>query len=301
MAKLDPSRQPPDTTRPGNSFVADGLRDAGAVFSGPLFWLVNGAAILVIGLAGPFGTFEYLTFPQRLAYWSAAILAPALLTSTLSMIAFRIGRASGLHWSLGATVAGLLTVPPLLALVTVMEVQLQPSGTKTLASRVLELLPYVAIPAIGVALIVNALFFRFNALRDAVTEASQPEPAQAPVLRLVTPDDVRLPLLFQRIPEHLGRDLVCVRAQDHYLEVTTPLGSALVLMRLCDAERDLSGVRGLRVHRSWWVALDHVAGFSRAEAGGVSLTTSTGHMIPVSRGQRDALIAALADRTNAAE
>lgn len=101
------------------------------------------------------------------------------------------------------------------------------------------------------------------------------------------------PLIYDKLPPELGRDIVCLRAQDHYVEVTTTRGTALVLMRLGDAERDLSCIDGMRVHRSWWVALDQVESLARTESGSWELTASCGQKIPVSRGQREALREAL--------
>ena len=76
-------------------------------------------------------------------------------------------------------------------------------------------------------------------------------------------------------------------------------GSALVLMRLSDAERDLSALaraRGVRTHRSWWVNLDHVTAAEKAPGGGATLMTRGGVSVPVSRGQRAAVMEALAGR-----
>jgi DNA-binding LytR/AlgR family response regulator len=42
--------------------------------------------------------------------------------------------------------------------------------------------------------------------------------------------------------------------QDHYVEVTTSRGSAMVLIRFSDAVGELAGYPGAQVHRSHWVA-----------------------------------------------
>ena len=70
------------------------------------------------------------------------------------------------------------------------------------------------------------------------------------------------------------------------MEVTTPKGSAMVLMRLGDAAADL-GPRGLQVHRSWWINPDHIAEVTRG-ANGPELRMSTGTHIPVGRAFRAA-------------
>ncbi|WP_417601287.1 LytTR family DNA-binding domain-containing protein [Pararhodobacter oceanensis] len=92
-------------------------------------------------------------------------------------------------------------------------------------------------------------------------------------------------LLFAKLPPELGRDIVVVQAQDHYIEVTTTKGSALILMRLSDVEQDLAGLDGMRVHRSWWVSLRHIERMEKGTSG-PELRMSSGQMVPVSRGNR---------------
>jgi DNA-binding LytR/AlgR family response regulator len=70
--------------------------------------------------------------------------------------------------------------------------------------------------------------------------------------------------------------------------VVTSLGSELILMRLSDAERELAGVDGLRVHRSWWVSRKGIAE-SRREGGKIVLTLKSGDEVPVSRSYQDAV------------
>lgn len=269
--------------------VQTGLRDAAGVMSRPFFWGLLGAAVFMTTLAGPFGTFEQLVFPIRFFYWTVGIVFVTMLVTALSFIAYSASRGMGWPWPPGALVAALLAIPPHWVLVYEMDKVLMPGSNDGL----LDLLPYVAIPVIVMTMLVNAVVIRVLSMSEALQSSALGEPLAAVPAAADPLPAQELSLLFQRVPAHLGRDVVCLRAQDHYLEVVTTIGSALVLMRLSDAERDLAGLRGMRVHRSWWVALDHVAEFSQAEGGGVSLTTSTGHSIPVSRGQRAALRAAL--------
>ena len=58
----------------------------------------------------------------------------------------------------------------------------------------------------------------------------------------------RLPVKFR------NAELYAISSEDHYLRVHTSLGEELILMRLADAVRELTGAEGLQVHRSWWVA-----------------------------------------------
>ena len=60
------------------------------------------------------------------------------------------------------------------------------------------------------------------------------------------------------------------------------MGSTLVLMRFVDAVGELDGAGGLRVHRSYWVASNHVEGTARRN-GRTTLRLTGGHEVPVSR------------------
>lgn len=62
----------------------------------------------------------------------------------------------------------------------------------------------------------------------------------------------------------------------------TNRGEALILMRMGDALRELEGVDGVRVHRSWWVARDAVIGAER-DGERTMLRLENGVTVPVSR------------------
>jgi hypothetical protein len=63
-----------------------------------------------------------------------------------------------------------------------------------------------------------------------------------------------LPFL-NKIKPDVGRNILALEAQEHYVKVYTDRGDDLVLYRMGDAVQELSQVQaGLRVHRSYWVA-----------------------------------------------
>lgn len=88
-----------------------------------------------------------------------------------------------------------------------------------------------------------------------------------------------------RLPIEARGALVRIEAQDHYLNVVTAQGNALILMRLSDAISEVSG-RGIQVHRSHWIALDAVTRHRRDKGRDV-LEMSDGAGVPVSRSFRD--------------
>lgn len=86
---------------------------------------------------------------------------------------------------------------------------------------------------------------------------------------------------LSQLPPAIGHELIAIQADLHYLQVRTARGRATVLASIATAEAALGGI-GLRVHRSYWVALAHVVRISRG-ARGTTLTLSDGSRVPVSR------------------
>ena len=65
------------------------------------------------------------------------------------------------------------------------------------------------------------------------------------------------------LPPHLGRDLIALEMEDHYVRAHTAHGSTMILLRMRDAVAELDGIDGAQVHRSWWVARAAVTGVRR--------------------------------------
>lgn len=265
----------PDTKKPANDRpLSLALRQLQATLAGPVFWIVIGAAVVLTAMAGPYYTLERLSFPERLVYWGVTILLSALTMTFLSTFAYRLTDAKSLNWVLVAILAGLAGVVPVTGSVYLSEGiatgfeegWLNGVGFFTLAM-------FVAPSLIGVTLVVNALFEFRVVGQDRPVPESQAQTAT---------------LLQSKLPHHLGHEIAAVQAQDHYVEVTTLKGSAMVLMRLGDAVRDLEPLGGLQVHRSWWVNPDHLV---RTETGknGQELVMKTGLRVPVGRSFRKAL------------
>jgi DNA-binding LytR/AlgR family response regulator len=96
--------------------------------------------------------------------------------------------------------------------------------------------------------------------------------------------DPPLPDCLVRLPAAVGRDLVALSSDLHYLHVHTTRGRAMILGNLGEAAAALGG-RGMRVHRSHWVAHEHVQHVQIAGNKAWCLM-STGLRVPVSRRKR---------------
>lgn len=115
------------------------------------------------------------------------------------------------------------------------------------------------------------------------TPADEPatQPSAAPLPTVTASAEDGPGAFLAALPPAIGQDLVAIQADLHYLQVRTTRGRAMVLASLGTAEQAL-GDRGLRVHRSHWVALAHIRRLARS-ADGMLLVLSDGSRVPVSR------------------
>lgn len=117
-----------------------------------------------------------------------------------------------------------------------------------------------------------------------------------PVYQLVEEHE---PTFWDRVPKAIGRDLVALSAELHYMRVYTLEGEALILFPFGQAVSELEEVAaGLQIHRSHWVSLSQVEKVLRKGQGGLCIT-STGAKFPVSRSRRKALEKALSLKVGA--
>ena len=130
-----------------------------------------------------------------------------------------------------------------------------------------------------------------HAARDGGTDETESGPAPAgtppvgagPVGEARAADSAEPPpaSFLDRLPAHLGREVVYLKVSGHYLEVVTTHGSGVILQRLMDAVREL-GSSGMQIHRSYWVAHHHIRYVVRRDRR--TLLHLTGdYEVPVSR------------------
>lgn len=97
-----------------------------------------------------------------------------------------------------------------------------------------------------------------------------------------TSDKLSLTELIEAVPHSLGNDIIRMHAQDHYVEIVTTKGSALLTEKFGDCVEKLEPLNGIQCHRSHWVSIDHIQNVSRS---GSSYTCilSNGDEVPISR------------------
>ena len=261
-----------------------------------IFWRILVVISIYLGAYAaicPLGA-DHLTSTQRFLYLAlgAALCAPVCYAEYV--VTLYLTR----HWAPWhialAVAAGTLAVTPTAVAIAY--------GVDTLSGRVLlsEDLPTVYLfmtlsLGLGTAVIhyLVSQRVRNEPSRDPTTDTlakSGTLPAPA-----TPPPAAEAPSKFlDRLPVEVGQDIVYLKMSDHYVKVVTTLGQCDILMRFADAIAEL-GDRGLRVHRSYWVAYPHVEGWRRHNQRTL-LQLTGGHVVPVSRTYLGALRAALARR-----
>jgi hypothetical protein len=112
--------------------------------------------------------------------------------------------------------------------------------------------------------------------------ASAPSPPPSPAPSPAPSPDTAA--LLERLPARLGRDVVQLEAQQHYLRVVTTRGEHLLLHGLAPATAELSrrGIAGMQIHRSVWVAWAHVERLD-LRPGSLAAVLRDGRRLPIGR------------------
>lgn len=242
---------------------------------------VGGVWFLAV-MIGPFGTFSALTPLELIQYWGISI---ALNWLQIRLAHFFLHRLLGesRFWLPTVGACALASVPATFEVIW-LESTFRPETVEHIGF--LWLYPQVLVLSLAITIPIMHFFMSRSAPATASDEAAlsaQGEDAQG--------DDAQgngtlvasaAPRFLLRVPTRLGRDLLCLQAEDHYVRVHTALGDDLVLHRFSDAVEELDGLRGLRVHRSWWIAEDAVQDVVRRDRK-TWLLLRNGLEVPVSR------------------
>lgn len=216
----------------------------------------------VLGISGPFQTFEAFALPARLAYWLA-----------MCGLTFTAGYFAGTYAELGLQnrlrrwprfgAGALASAVAVCGVVFLFNTVFLPAAVMS-SFDMLALAGYVVIISFGVS--------------AALRLFASPPPAPASEVRILA-----------RLPFEKRGPVISLTVEDHYTEVTTTKGRHLVLLRLSDAMAEAGD--GVQIHRSHWVALRGIAKVERV-SGKVVITTVTGAQLPVSRSFLPAIKAA---------
>lgn len=226
---------------------------------------------LWLGLSGPFGTYEALSFGLRMLYWAGAIGvgmvvgsgARAFVDVVLGQPDFR--KAALLSAGLSSAIS-----TPILFFFSVYMLR----GKTPYVPSFLEVLVFVFSISLGVATFRKMIAVRKD---EALVMADTAD---------LTPLSNPMPRLLLRVEPSLRGDMISISVRDHYVDVLTTEGQSSLLLRLSDAIAEVADVDGGQVHRSHWVAWSAVQGVER-EGHKLYLRMPYGTRLPVSRNHRD--------------
>jgi hypothetical protein len=213
--------------------------------------VIEMAVMVAIGVAlaalGPFGTFVMGSFANRLAYWLPASLFGYVVFRPVLAVARAQAKRLELPDS-GALLAGVVAAAAPVTLL-VLWWSGQGFGARPRFGDWFELYLHVAL--------IGALAtLTFVAIEKRGTPVNTLGPRNTDEGRAATspPAAQSGPPFLARLPASRQGQLTALEMEDHYVRAHSPGASMLILMRLRDAEAELAGMEGLRVHRSWWVA-----------------------------------------------
>lgn len=238
------------------------LRELRRAYTDPLPLAVMIGIGAAAGLTGPFGTFENLPLAPRLLYWLLIALGTygaGLFGSVLADALWLQGRGT---LALRIALLGLAASVPVTMVVVLITLGFFPDlGVTGIALH--ELYIYNLAISLGLIALLGAIVLPRRRHQNA-----EPMPEAPPIL--------------DRLPRPIRGSLSHMSMADHYVEVFTDKGKAMVLMRLADAIAETRGVPGLQIHRSHWVATDAVATLKRLDGRPV-IELKSGEILPVSR------------------
>ncbi|MBI1778126.1 MAG: LytTR family transcriptional regulator [Proteobacteria bacterium] len=239
------------------------------------------AVLLAIGAAvawlRPYGTRDFELI-ERFAFWMLAIPLIGLVVEPAIRFAVRHRISSTWHPALQALAGTVLASLPSAGVAILLQAafghppKLAPTDLLALYGSVTTMIALISVPLT----IINT-----RRARAQSGPALPPQPAMEASEAGAGPgaDGQRF---IRRIPARLGTDLLSIATEDHYLRITTALGSDLILFRMSDAVAELDPAMGQQVHRSYWVARRAVATVER-NGHRAQLVLTNGTRIPVSR------------------
>ncbi len=195
---------------------------------------------VAMSVTGPYGTFS-LPVATRSSYWTGWLLI--IWVPTIVIFAFAQRHVWSIRmnrWIVSSVV--FLVALPIVALCAVLLGSFYFYQVSVTFDYVLTEAIFLSPLLVGLVVMFHLTHQKFEEPRAHSSNATPPDQD----------------LFFQRLPRSLGRNLRTISSADHYLDVRTDRGSALIHLSLKQAEQELVQYPGVRVHRGHWVAIDEI-------------------------------------------
>jgi DNA-binding LytR/AlgR family response regulator len=260
------------------------LRELRVVLRSSRFWATFVTIVLIFALTGPYGTLERLTPGARLGYWlalHAMAWSLAIVFSVVAEILLRKQLSSMFARMLIGSIVAALPIGFGISLIDLAFFGTAPSVTDSLGKSL------GSIPLSVLFCILSYMtMHRQIAMAAEGADFAETKNAPAPAADGRNPA-LQAPILSRLKPENRGA-LIRLTVRDHYTEVVTTRGRELILLRFGDALTEIGNTEGIRLHRSHWIAADHVDRLKR-DNGKLFVIARDGSEMPVSRSYAEAV------------
>lgn len=224
------------------------------------FYLCVGT--LLVGAAGPFGTYESMSFIHRLAYWFIVIVSSIVASKFVRRAAYAM-QVSRLFQDVVIVALMAMVYSPALFLMS-----------KAMAPQDDPMFPSYWRLTLFVVLVSSVV-----AVVRRYADAKRLQRAE---------DSVPMPRLMRRLPGSFNGHIIRMNVNDHLVNVVTSAGEYSIRVRFGDAIEEMDPIDGFCTHRSHWVAKQAVSGWEK-DKGKTYLRLVNGDRVPVSRTYRTEL------------
>jgi hypothetical protein len=248
------------------------------------YFLFSSLALIVIfawmepaGAAG-------IGFWKGLLFWSIqiSILIPLLITTqhfTSHYVNTRTPKAPWAHTAFAGVVAALLFVPLAYFLDFLFAIP-DDAASMDILPGLLDEASGVIVPVTVTWLALNAPWIfqlDFSNQRAEAVAAKQDQHAAPPSSEIEQSSR-----FLKELRNRASGNLISISSELHYLRVVTTVTEVMFLYNLKDAIEELPENSGVQVHRSHWVAREHIKQLTKKNGNSVCIL-SNGSSLPVSR------------------
>lgn len=210
-------------------------------------------ASLITAIIGPFSTYFYFSFPERLLYWGGLIMGLLFPAYLVRIIIYRYITGSHLRQDLVAATILSFIIGPVVWVFNRFLMGFDLASPAFLAEHI-GIVFMISLVPVMIRAYLRMCLGEFHA-KDVVVSAgphveSPVEPA--PILT-----EGQTAFLRRLDPDKRG-DVRRVSADDHHLHVWTDRGGSKLRLRFGDALEELIEFDGARIHRSHWVAFNAI-------------------------------------------
>jgi len=211
-------------------------------------FLISVSAVLILAFFGPFGTFEDLLFPVRLLFWVTAVYGCGVIFWTMFFLVDRYRLFSSFPELIRHVIIVFITSLPGAVLIYYNNLVFRKVAFP------FEKLPWLWFTVFSIGMILTSIYF-FSHFGKSI---SKNEKHKQEVAKIQIKTDKNILQFLDRLPKEIGKELVSLSMHDHYIDVVTKQGNAMVHLKFSKAMKELKKYPGVQIHRSHWVSVDAI-------------------------------------------